>query len=86
MTFDRITRLTIRGYKSIRELENFELSRFNALIGANGSGKSNFIDFFKMLSCMFGTTNGGLQMFVARNGRAIISRGVREDPGGMAAG
>ncbi len=46
MAIETITNLTIKGYKSIRNLENFNLRRFNVLIGANGSGKSNFIDFF----------------------------------------
>lgn len=35
--------LTVRGFKSIRELEDFELRGLNVLIGANGAGKSNFI-------------------------------------------
>ncbi len=70
MPVETISRLTIKGYKSIRDLTNFELNRFNVLIGANGSGKSNLIHFFRMLNFMFGQTNGGLQDFVAQNGRA----------------
>ena len=70
MTVETISQLTIKGYKSIQELENFSLNRFNVLIGANGSGKSNFIDFFRMLNFMFGNTEGNLQMFIARKGRA----------------
>ena len=41
--------ITIRGFKSIRELEKFELKNLNIIIGANGAGKSNFIEFFKLL-------------------------------------
>lgn len=41
--------LTIEGFKSIRSLENFELTSLNVLIDGNGAGKSNFIDFFRML-------------------------------------
>ncbi|HMV38411.1 MAG TPA: chromosome segregation protein SMC, partial [Plasticicumulans sp.] len=37
----KITRITVRGYKSIRALEAFELRDLNVLIGANGAGKSN---------------------------------------------
>lgn len=70
MDDDTITNLSIKGYKSIRDLENFELRQFNVLIGANGSGKSNFIDFFRMLTSMFESTQGNLQLFVARKGRA----------------
>jgi len=44
-----INRLTIKGYKSIRNLENFELRNINILIGPNGSGKSNFLSFFRLL-------------------------------------
>ena len=44
-----ISKLTIKGYKSIRILEDFELRNINILIGPNGSGKSNFISFFELL-------------------------------------
>ena len=44
-----IDRLTIKGFKSIRELKDFELRALNIFIGGNGSGKSNLIEFFRML-------------------------------------
>lgn len=44
-----LSNLTIKGFKSIQSLENFELKNLNLLIGANGSGKSNFISFFEMI-------------------------------------
>ena len=44
-----ISKLTIKGYKSIRNLENFELRNLNILIGPNGAGKSNFLEFFRLL-------------------------------------
>lgn len=44
-----ISKLTIKGYKSIRNLENFELRNLNILIGPNGGGKSNFLSFFELL-------------------------------------
>jgi predicted ATPase len=46
---DSIKKLTIEGFKSIRELKNFELRPLNVLIGANGAGKSNFVGFFRLL-------------------------------------
>ena len=46
-----ISKIYINGFKSIRELD-LELSNVNILIGANGSGKSNFIQFFKLLNKM----------------------------------
>ncbi|MDP9156455.1 MAG: AAA family ATPase [Pseudomonadota bacterium] len=49
-----VKKLTITGYKSIRELRDFELRNLNVLIGANGAGKSNFISFFRMLAEIVG--------------------------------
>lgn len=47
-----LDKITIKGFKSIRALEDFDLSNLNALIGGNGAGKSNFIDFFRLLRAM----------------------------------
>jgi predicted ATPase len=47
-----LNKLTIKGFKSIQSLEDFELTNLNILIGGNGAGKSNFIDFFRMLRAM----------------------------------
>lgn len=41
--------LTIKGFKSIEHLESMQLGPLSVLIGANGAGKSNFVDFFRML-------------------------------------
>lgn len=57
--------LSISGYKSIRELCNFELRNLNVLIGANGAGKSNFINLFRMLAEMY---EQGLQVYVQTQG------------------
>jgi predicted ATPase len=57
--------LSIAGYKSIRELRNFELRDLNVLIGANGAGKSNFINLFRMLAEMY---EQGLQLYVQTQG------------------
>ncbi len=40
--------VTIRGFKSIERLEGFALGPLNVLIGANGAGKSNFIEFLRL--------------------------------------
>jgi signal recognition particle GTPase len=45
-----LKQITIKGFKSIRELESFPLSSLNILIGANGSGKTNFISAFRLLN------------------------------------
>ncbi len=62
-----ISKLTIRGFKSIRSLEDFELGPLNILIGANGAGKSNFVEFFTMLREM---VNQNLQVYVRTHGGA----------------
>lgn len=45
-----IRTISVAGYKSIRELKNFNLKNLNVLIGANGAGKSNFIGLFRLLN------------------------------------
>lgn len=45
----QISKLILRGYKSIAECD-LELRTLNVLIGANGTGKSNFIGFFRLIS------------------------------------
>lgn len=45
---DQISRLVLRGYKSIAECD-VEFGRLNVLIGANGAGKSNLIGFFRFI-------------------------------------
>lgn len=60
-----VTRLTVTGYKSIRELKNFKLGELNVLIGANGAGKSNFISLFRMLAEM---VDQRLQLYVQKQG------------------
>ena len=42
--------LRVCGFKSIRTLKEFELCRMNVLIGANGAGKSNLLDVFRLVS------------------------------------
>ena len=59
--------LTMSGFKSIEKLENLELGKLNVLIGANGAGKSNFLDFFRLLRAM---ADEGLQAFVVQQGGA----------------
>ena len=49
-----LEKLTIKGFKSIESLLDFPLFPVNVLIGANGAGKSNLIEFFKMLRAMMG--------------------------------
>lgn len=61
----QLKRITVRGYKSIYALEDFELRSLNVLIGANGAGKSNFISLFRMLADI---AEQRLQLFVQNEG------------------
>ncbi|MCH7225659.1 AAA family ATPase [Haloferula sp. A504] len=60
-----LDQLTIRGFKSIRELEDFKLRSLNLFIGANGAGKSNLIGFFRLLNAFM---DGRLNDFVIDSG------------------
>lgn len=45
-----LEKLTLKGFKSIRELNDFQFNKLNILIGANGAGKTNLISFFRLLN------------------------------------
>ncbi len=62
-----LEKLTIRGFKSIESLDDFALEKLNVLIGANGTGKSNFVDFFRLLRSM---AEEGLARYVLESGGA----------------
>ncbi|MDR0219562.1 MAG: AAA family ATPase [Enterobacteriaceae bacterium] len=62
-----LDKLTIKGFKSIHQLNEFELKNLNVIVGANGAGKSNLISFFKMLRALI---DGTLNRYVRDNGGA----------------
>lgn len=66
---DLLSKITIHGFKSIKNLDDFELKPINVLIGANGSGKSNFVSFFRLLSWITAGM-GNLQTFILNGGGA----------------
>ena len=70
-----VEKISIAGFKSISSAE-VELRPVNVLIGANGSGKSNFIGAFGFLQAI---RAGHLQDYVARAGGAerILHFGAR---------
>lgn len=77
-----LEQIALAGYKSIRELKRFRLERgLNVLIGANGSGKTNFIRFFELLGHMM-DPNKGLQNYVGTRGRAdaFLFQGMKVTP------
>ncbi|STY28477.1 cobalt transporter ATP-binding subunit [Legionella wadsworthii] len=74
---NKIRSITIKGYKSIVSLDNFQLNDLNVLIGANGSGKSNFVSFLLMLREI---VEKRLQTWTKKQGGAdrLLSFGIKE--------
>jgi len=75
-TMPTLDNITIRGFKSIKAVEGLKLNPVNVLIGANGSGKSNFIELFTMVREV---VRNRLRQFVVRSGGAnrILHLGSR---------
>ena len=48
-----IKKLKIENFKSIKDSGELELKNINILIGSNGAGKSNFLNFFKFLKKIY---------------------------------
>lgn len=73
----KINKLTIRGFESIRNLDSLQLNDINVLIGANGAGKSNFVSYFRMLGEM---VEQRLQVWVSKKGGSdrILTYGIKE--------
>jgi predicted ATPase len=63
----KLQSIAVSGYKSIRELPDFEMRNLNVLIGANGAGKSNFLGLFRFLGAI---DKFDLQKFVAKEAGA----------------
>ena len=68
--------ITIKGFKSIKNVERLKLSPINLLIGPNGSGKSSFIEVFSFLRAI---RRGWLRHYVRKAGGAnrILHFGAR---------
>lgn len=75
----RLEKITIERFKSIRELREFGLKDVNILIGANGSGKSNFISAFSFLHTI---ADGNLQLTTGKFGGAsrLLHYGPKSSP------
>ena len=68
MTDAKIESVRIRGFRSLADFELSGLRDATLMIGANGSGKSNFIRFFEMMSWMLRARR--LAEFVEKHGGA----------------
>ena len=75
----KIDKLTVRGFKSIKELVDFELRDLNVIVGANGAGKSNLIQIFRMVHAM---SLKNFQEFINNAGGAdaFPFNGLKETP------
>lgn len=75
---EKLTRLRVQGFRSLRDVD-LELGSLSVLIGANGSGKSNLIEFFNLTSHML---SGDFQLYVARRGggSTILRYGPKTTP------
>ena len=62
-----IKSLSLSGFKTILNLEDIEFEKVNLFIGANGSGKSNIVSFFEMISFMM---TDAFDIYIAENGFA----------------
>ena len=82
---NRIHSVHIKGFRSLADFRIEDMPKAAVLIGANGSGKSNFIRFFEMMSWMVRARN--LQEFIQRHGGADdqLFGGSRVSPGLQAA-
>lgn len=68
MSYAKIEAIRIKGFRSLADVTLTHLPDATVMIGANGSGKSNFMRFFDLLSWMLRSRK--LQEFVQRQGGA----------------
>jgi predicted ATPase len=77
-TMNQLKKITFKGYKSFYDETTVELGNLNILIGANQSGKSNFLDLLEFLS---EAANKELANAVARRGGIddLLNWGINAD-------
>lgn len=75
---EQLKRIKIEGFRSLKSLD-LALGPITVLIGANGAGKSNLVEFFTMLNFAL---NGNLQLYVGRKGgaQALLHYGSKRTP------
>ena len=74
----RLNSISLEGFKSFASSE-IEFGDITVLLGANGSGKSNLVSFFRMLG--FISTNN-LQLYIGQQGgpESLLRLGARTTP------
>lgn len=75
---EKLARFQASGFRSIRKLD-LALGDLTVLIGANGSGKSNFVALFNLLGFMM---TESLQLYIGRKGggNSILHYGAKRTP------
>jgi len=68
-----IKRIEIKNFKSFRH-QKITLGQFNVLVGANASGKSNFLQIFKFISNI---ANHGLNNAISLQGGVEYLRNIQ---------
>lgn len=64
----KLSRIQLSGFKSVdTEGQSIQFGDITVLLGANGSGKSNLVSFFRMLNYMM---TGALQTYIGKSGSA----------------
>lgn len=74
----KLSQVSVRGFKSISsDGQTIRFGDITLLLGANGSGKSNLVSFFKMLNFIAGKD---LQTFIGKQGGAdaILHYGAKQ--------
>ena len=66
---NRLKSITLKGFKTIRCLEDFCPNDLTVLIGPNGAGKSNFVSFFHMMGLAL-SDKDNLPLYVGQQGGA----------------
>ncbi|MGD9678862.1 MAG: AAA family ATPase [Vulcanibacillus sp.] len=71
-----VKKIKVEGFKSIKSLE-LDLTDLNVLIGANGAGKSNFINIFEFMRKI---VESELQTYIAQKGSLnnIFYKGIKK--------
>ena len=64
---NQLSKISVSGFRSIKQAE-IPLRPLNVFIGANGAGKSNLIDFFRMLN--YASSRGFQASYLADRGPA----------------
>lgn len=69
--------ITVKGFRSIKCIDKLSLRAINVLVGANGSGKSNFVGVFSLLHAL---RHGKLVEYTDKRGGAdnILHFGAKE--------